>query len=431
MLWPELWDTSDMNRNINASVAVQFLRDVLLCKFAKYPEYVRYIFIEMRFYGNEFFYELCPDYTGGYCESLDLLTTLCMAFKTHVVKIVRLHIRNAFEILEERIPVFTAVERNYTNERSKANSTIAKERNLLQFANVYKLRNYSIKADREKLRHNFSSGKIPDNVGEELYVNVSKGHLAKTSNQVPGGALPLNYSLHPLAKLSNQVDGEKITLNTPKDPVAKLFNQIFTNDLTLNASKDRSANFPNRDDEQVSLNASRYQTANLSMEEMRLKLIPLEMFNYLSPERYAYFRSFFQENAFIDPKHFPVVQKNIKIVHLVRDPRGTIHSRKDFDRVPQFTKHQGHSRTIIGVEQLGGNEGGIRLLVMDPSHSPTQVNQLVHTQTAPSAMRLLRKPLSSMRAKQYQMVAVIGLIETEQEYKRSKILQASIRIPKE
>ncbi|XP_066947657.1 zinc finger-containing ubiquitin peptidase 1-like isoform X2 [Macrobrachium rosenbergii] len=98
---------------------------------------------------------------------------------------------------------------------------------------------------------------------------------------------------------------------------------------------------------------------------------------------------------------------------------------------PIYLQHQGHSRTIIGVEQLGGNEGGVRLLVLDPSHSPTQVNQLLHTQTAPTAMRLLRKPLSSMRAKQYQMVVVVGLIESEQEYKQSKILQASIRIPKE
>ncbi|XP_068210072.1 zinc finger-containing ubiquitin peptidase 1-like isoform X3 [Palaemon carinicauda] len=98
---------------------------------------------------------------------------------------------------------------------------------------------------------------------------------------------------------------------------------------------------------------------------------------------------------------------------------------------PIYLQHQGHSRTIIGVEQLGGNEGGIRLLVLDPSHSPSQVSQLLHTHTAPTAMRLLRKPLSSMRAKQYQMVVVVGLIETEQEYKQSKILQASIRIPKE
>lgn len=81
----------------------------------------------------------------------------------------------------------------------------------------------------------------------------------------------------------------------------------------------------------------------------------------------------------------------------------------------------GHSRTIIGVEQLGGTEG-IRLLVLDPSHSPTQVALLLHTQTAPAAMRLLRKPLSSMRAKQYQMVVVVGLIETDQEYQVSYLV---------
>ncbi|MPC10059.1 Zinc finger with UFM1-specific peptidase domain protein [Portunus trituberculatus] len=52
-------------------------------------------------------------------------------------------------------------------------------------------------------------------------------------------------------------------------------------------------------------------------------------------------------------------------------------------------------------------------------------------QTAPSAMRLLRKPLSSMRAKQYQMVVVAGLMQTEIEYKQSKVLQAAIRIPKD
>lgn len=82
--------------------------------------------------------------------------------------------------------------------------------------------------------------------------------------------------------------------------------------------------------------------------------------------------------------------------------------------------HLGHSRTIIGVEQLGGTEGGVRLLVLDPSHSPAQVSQLLHTQTAPSAIRLLRKPLSSMRAKQYQMVVVAGLMQTDLEYKVSE-----------
>ncbi|KAK3866366.1 hypothetical protein Pcinc_028099 [Petrolisthes cinctipes] len=101
---------------------------------------------------------------------------------------------------------------------------------------------------------------------------------------------------------------------------------------------------------------------------------------------------------------------------------------------PIYLQHQGHSRTIIGVEQLCGSESGgsgIRLLVLDPSHNPGQVRPLLHTHTAPPAMRLLRKPLSSMRARQYQMVVVAGLIESDYEYKQSKILQASVRIPKD
>ncbi|XP_076032681.1 zinc finger-containing ubiquitin peptidase 1-like [Oratosquilla oratoria] len=96
---------------------------------------------------------------------------------------------------------------------------------------------------------------------------------------------------------------------------------------------------------------------------------------------------------------------------------------------PLYLQHQGHSRTVIGVEQLGGNDG-IRLLVLDPSHSPTQIAQLLHTQTAPAAMRLLRKPMSSMRAKQYQIVVVVGLMETEQDYQQSKVLR-SIRLPRD
>lgn len=102
-------------------------------------------------------------------------------------------------------------------------------------------------------------------------------------------------------------------------------------------------------------------------------------------------------------------KRNRKIIIIIIIPLAT----------PPSSLPVGHSRTVIGVEQLGGSEGGIRLLVLDPSHSPAQVSQLLHTQTAPSALRLLRKPLSSMRAKQYQMVVVVGLMHTENEYKVS------------
>ena len=60
--------------------------------------------------------------------------------------------------------------------------------------------------------------------------------------------------------------------------------------------------------------------------------------------------------------------------------------------------------------------------MFDPSHSPTQMTQLVSLRNATSAMRLLRKPLFSMKAKQYQMVVVTGLLETDQDYKVSSIL---------
>jgi hypothetical protein len=37
---------------------------------------------------------------------------------------------------------------------------------------------------------------------------------------------------------------------------------------------------------------------------------------------------------------------------------------------PLYLQHQGHSRTIVGIEVLGGASGNnLRLLVFDPSHS--------------------------------------------------------------
>lgn len=107
-------------------------------------------------------------------------------------------------------------------------------------------------------------------------------------------------------------------------------------------------------------------------------------------------------------------------------------SPADF-KPPIYLQHQGHSRTVIGIEQLtgkDGNEGSLRLLVLDPSYSATQVSQLLQTSTAASAMRLIRKSLASMRAKQYQMVVVTGLIASEQDYHQSKVLQ-SVRLPKD
>lgn len=93
---------------------------------------------------------------------------------------------------------------------------------------------------------------------------------------------------------------------------------------------------------------------------------------------------------------------------------------------PLYLQHQGHSRTIIGVEEVRG--GVVNLLILDPSHSPAQMSALRLTSTAPGVLGLLRKPLSAMKAKQYQVVAVAGIMDSEIEYQNSKVLR-SVRVP--
>lgn len=95
---------------------------------------------------------------------------------------------------------------------------------------------------------------------------------------------------------------------------------------------------------------------------------------------------------------------------------------------PLYLQHQGHSRTIMGIEVH--RDGNLGLLVLDPSHTPPQMAELGDTNSSASALRLLRKSEAAMKAKQYQIVAVIGMIDNEQQYQSSKILRGT-RIPQE
>lgn len=80
---------------------------------------------------------------------------------------------------------------------------------------------------------------------------------------------------------------------------------------------------------------------------------------------------------------------------------------------PLYLQHQGHSRTIIGIEH---KSSGLTLLILDPSHSPRQVASLGSSQ---DSLRLIRRGPSAMKAPQYQIVAIRGAIETEEEYQVS------------
>lgn len=68
----------------------------------------------------------------------------------------------------------------------------------------------------------------------------------------------------------------------------------------------------------------------------------------------------------------------------------------------------------MGVEVH--KDGSIFLLVLDPSHSPQQMRQLLDSSSPPGALRLLRKGEAAMKAKQYQIVAVVGMVDNEQQY---------------
>lgn len=77
---------------------------------------------------------------------------------------------------------------------------------------------------------------------------------------------------------------------------------------------------------------------------------------------------------------------------------------------PLYLQHQGHSRTIIGIEQ---KTSGLTLLILDPSHSPRQVASLGSSQ---DTLRLIRRGPNAMKAPQYQIVSVVGKLDTEEEY---------------
>ena len=85
---------------------------------------------------------------------------------------------------------------------------------------------------------------------------------------------------------------------------------------------------------------------------------------------------------------------------------------------PVYLQHQGHSRTVMGVETTGNN---IKLLVLDPSHSPDSIN-------SDNVMRMVRKTLNSMKSKQYQLVVVRGVIDRP-EMRETKKVVISTRIP--
>ncbi|XP_057690092.1 zinc finger-containing ubiquitin peptidase 1 [Corythoichthys intestinalis] len=87
---------------------------------------------------------------------------------------------------------------------------------------------------------------------------------------------------------------------------------------------------------------------------------------------------------------------------------------------PLYLQHQGHSRSIVGLEQR--KNGNMCLLLLDPVSSSSDILMLMSKNTASIAIRHFRKMPGSLKHKQYQIVGAEGVLSAEE--KQSRILNS-------
>ncbi|XP_061430909.1 zinc finger-containing ubiquitin peptidase 1 isoform X3 [Lethenteron reissneri] len=94
---------------------------------------------------------------------------------------------------------------------------------------------------------------------------------------------------------------------------------------------------------------------------------------------------------------------------------------------PLYLQHQGHSRTVVGLEER--RDGTLWLLIFDPAHSAQTTDQLLRAATgntaaaaaATAALRPFRRPVGALRHRQYQVLAAetTELTDAEREARRT------------
>ncbi|XP_078109773.1 zinc finger-containing ubiquitin peptidase 1 isoform X2 [Sander vitreus] len=80
---------------------------------------------------------------------------------------------------------------------------------------------------------------------------------------------------------------------------------------------------------------------------------------------------------------------------------------------PLYLQHQGHSRSIVGLEQK--KNGSLCLLLLDPGTSASDTRKLLSRDSISHALRHVRKFPGSLKHKQYQVVAVQGTLSAEEK----------------
>ena len=87
---------------------------------------------------------------------------------------------------------------------------------------------------------------------------------------------------------------------------------------------------------------------------------------------------------------------------------------------PLYLQHQGHSRTVVGIER---DKGVVKLLLFDPG-TPKEVTQAIaNNPFSWKQMRTFRRTQAAFKNPQYQIVAVTGVL-SDAELEASKVVKS-------
>ncbi|KAM5165953.1 zinc finger-containing ubiquitin peptidase 1-like isoform 2-T3 [Callospermophilus lateralis] len=88
---------------------------------------------------------------------------------------------------------------------------------------------------------------------------------------------------------------------------------------------------------------------------------------------------------------------------------------------PIYLQHQGHSRTIVGIEERKNRT--LCLLIFDPGCPSREMQKLLQQDIEASSLKQLRKFVGNLKHKQYQIVAVEGTLSSEEKVARRQASQ--------
>ncbi|XP_075780150.1 zinc finger-containing ubiquitin peptidase 1 isoform X2 [Pelodiscus sinensis] len=80
---------------------------------------------------------------------------------------------------------------------------------------------------------------------------------------------------------------------------------------------------------------------------------------------------------------------------------------------PIYIQHQGHSRTIVGIEERKNRT--LCLLIFDPGCPSQEVQKLLKQSSDDTSPKLFRKFVGSLKNKQYQIVAIDGVLSPDEK----------------